>query len=265
MDSPLVRVVDFVAGLLITESDLGIEHAGPPEAFRSITKESGTDLLLRILVPPDMAALKHGAIREALASVQSVALHGFEETRAWDGASDYIVDTGEGSCAVLRFAPPGCVAAMIHYDPWRELDLAEAVRAVPEALRPTADEVCRLPFLNSEHQLSVSSIFWSHGGQLCAPEPWPTAYGFGAEIFRREMAPDVRWKIEAEHYYGADAALLDLIVRITPRRALSGRGWALSEGDIHLLAPPYAPHRTEALRLLIELGFETTACSCRGA
>lgn len=265
MDAPLVRVVDFVAGLLITESDLGIEQAGAPETFRSTTEESGTDLLRRILVPPDMAALKHGAVREALASVQSVALHGFQETRAWDGPSDYIVDTGEGSCAVLRFAAPGCVAAMIHYDPWRELDLAQALRALPEALRPTADEVCGLPFLNSEHQLSISSIFWSRRDGLCASEPWPTVYAFGAELFRREMAPDVRWKIEAEHYYGVDAALRDLIVQITPRRAESGRGWALCEGDIHLLAPPGAPHRTEALRLLVELGFETTACSCPGA
>ncbi len=85
--------------------------------------------------------LRHGATRESIAAARMVAFHGFQETRAWDGPSDYIVGTVEGSCGVIRFDSTGCVGAMINYDPWRQMELSSAIASMPRILQVVANDV----------------------------------------------------------------------------------------------------------------------------
>jgi hypothetical protein len=247
-------IIDYSAGLLFTATDDGEEVFGPPEDFRSTDGESGTSILCRILCPPSTDSLRYGAIREVIAAAHSVALFGFGETRAWDGPNDYIIDTGEGSCGVVRFVGLGCVAAIINYDPWREFDLAKAMILAPPALQPTLEDVCRLPFLNSPAQLRISSLFWSEGGALQAPEPWPVVYKFGGELLRHELLDDELWRTEAGSHYDLDEPTLALCVSLARRRVASSGTIDLTDDVFRRIVPKKAPHHAEAAQLLSDIG-----------
>ncbi len=250
-----VVISDYVAGLLVTTTDDGEEVLGPPDDFRSIQGESGTSILCRILRPPTLELLRYGAIRESIAAARYVALYGFQETRAWDGPNDYVIDTGEGSCGVVRFIATGCVAAMINYDPWRKLDVAQVCATIPPTLRDAAEEICKLPLLNSPAQLGISCLLWSEGEALRAHEPWPIAYKFGGELLRQEILDDELWQAEAAVYYDLDKPTLALIISVARRRVASTGSLALTGDDFRAIVPEESPHYTQAVQLLSDIGF----------
>ncbi len=250
-----VVISDYVAGSLVTTTDDGEEVLGAPEDFRSTQGESGTSILCRILRPPTVESLRYGAIRESIAAARYVAVKGFQETRAWDGVNDYVIDTGEGSCGVVRFIAAGCVAVMINYDPWRKLDLAQVRATIPPTLQNVADEVCKIPLLNSPAQLGISCLFWSEGQTLRAHEPWPIAYKFGGELLRQEMLNDELWEAEAAVYYGLDEPTLSLVISVAKRRVTSNGIVVLTGDEIRSIVPQNSPHYTEAVQLLHDCGF----------
>lgn len=258
-ESPVVRVLDYVAGLLITATDTGEELRGRPEDFRSSDGRPGTSILCDVLRAPRAALLKRGAIREAIAAARSVSLWGFQETRAWDGHDDYVIDTGEGSCGVVRFSGNECIGAMLNHDPWRDVDLDRVLAAIPETLRSSAEEVFRLPLLTPVGPRTISCVFWSEDEVLHAGEPWPAAYKFGGELLRRELLDDERWRAEAATYYELDQHVIDLISNLATRRASTTGVIALGPEELLTLLPVEAPHRDAARELLGELDFDLRA------
>jgi hypothetical protein len=246
-------IVDFGAGRLFTDCDShkGELLDGSPEDFRTDSGEPGDAILRRSLLPPTPESLRRGAIREAIVFAHAVAVNGFGETRAWDGARRYVVDTGEGSCGVVEFHPEGCVAAMINYDPFREYDAISVAQRAPTALRRLLLDVCRLPLLRSPHQRPITAVFWSDEGQLTGTEPWVTLYTFGGEMLRREGLEDQNWRPEARDYYElADSEVLDVAVSVAARRAASDEEVALTPTECSTLLPPSAPHRDTAMECL---------------
>lgn len=254
-DGSFEVVVDYSAGLLVTTATAGDVTRGPPEAFQSTTGESGLQVLQRLIRPPNADSLRLGAIRESLASVRSVAFHGFQETRAMEGSTDYVIETGEGSCGVVRFSHNGCVGAMINYDPWRQLDQEGTISRMPPTLQEIAREVCALPILNAPAQLAISSLFWSEGGPLTSAESWLTSYTFGGELLRRELLDDDAWRAEAGAHHELDEAALTLVALIARRRQMSSGGLALDSAALSVLAPDGAPRRADALQLLGDMGY----------
>ena len=247
-------VSDYMAGLLVT-TVRGEDTRGPPDEFRSTDGESGTEILQRVLRPPRPDSLRYGAIRECLAAARSVSIHGFQETRAWDTLGDYIVDTGEGSCAIVRFVQDNCVAVMTNYDPWRQFELDHAILLMPLNLQQIAREVAALPLLNSPGQLRISSLFWSDGSEIEAGEPWPTAYAFGAEILRRELQDDERWQEEAGIHYDIEPPGLAVIMELAKRRLASPGVVVLTVEELVAIAPEGSLHRADALELLSDMAF----------
>lgn len=110
--------IGFRAGLMVTVCD-GTTVLGPPQNFVSDQGLPGDQIIDSVVLPPYVADLKLGAIREAIASISDIARYGFMESRAWDGPSDYVVDNGEGDRAVVRFSNRGCFGAFVSNDPSR--------------------------------------------------------------------------------------------------------------------------------------------------
>lgn len=245
-------VQDFRAGLLVTHSSLG-ELTGQPADFRCDDGKSGIEILGEILVAPTCEELHHGAIREAIASVRSVALYGFSETRAWDGAGDYIVDSGEGAVGVVRFGESDCFGAMVSLDPSRNFDVDAALQAAPTAIKQISEEVLRLPLLVGASTAPVTAVFWSERGPLTSCEDWVSVYQFGAEILGREFLSDDAWvRAATDHYELAPDLAGDISRLARTRRARSGI-ITLGAPLFRQLAPRTAPHYEDATRLLAEL------------
>ena len=214
------------------------------------------EMLGRILRPPSLGPLRYAAIRESLVAARATSMSGFVETRAWEGFTDYIIDTGEGSCGVVRFAQNCCVGAMINYDPWRQLDLEHSLEEMPRPLGRMARDVCALPLLNSPDQLGISSLFWSDGGPLRGSEPWPTLYEFGGELLRRELLDEELWPEEAAHYYDIEPERLAVLTTIARRRVACPGILTLTHDEADAVLPAGSSFRADAMELLngLELG-----------
>jgi hypothetical protein len=247
-------VEDFRAGLLVTFSG-DRETSGAPSDFRADDGLSGLEVLLRILIPPTCRDFKYGAIRESLASVRSVALFGFAETRAWDGPTDYVVDTGEGSLAVARFVDGNCFAAMVSIDPSRPFSVEAALIDAPIAARRHAASVLGLPLLAGRHTAAVTAVFWSEGDRLASNEDWPTVFKFGAEIFRHELLPDHIWAPAAVAHYELTSNQAHEIARLARSRLTFHAPIPIEHRLFDVLVPPGSPYQADALSLLLLLGF----------
>lgn len=228
--------------------------SGAPEEFRADTGESGAELLALLLPPPTIASLHDGAIRESLAEVYSIARIGRQGTRGWESVAYYTVDDNEGCVAVAKFLPGACVAAASSDDPTRSFDTAAAFALAPPNLRAELASLCALPIFEVAGASTVTTIFWSDGGFLQGPEPWPTCYIFGGEIFQRELLDEEAWKTEASEHYGLEGFGAEAIVQMA-RRSSADRPGVLSEQELRFLVPLDSKHRTEALDQLFSGGF----------
>lgn len=251
-------VVDYVAGRLLTASTIdGKQTSGAPTDFLTTTGESGAELLERLLAPPTTSELRYGAIRESLACAASTARIGFQETRAWDSLSDYILVDGLGSCGVVRFLWNGCVAALTSHNPWRQFDVVSAIAGAPDKHRATLKQVSHLPLLaESVRQLGISSIFWSDGEQIEGGEPWPTLYAYGGELLAREILDDASWLTEAPEYWALEPEAASVITTIARQRCDRSGLITVSKEDIERILPGGAPHRAVGVQMLSDLGVD---------
>jgi hypothetical protein len=205
-------------------------------------------------LPPTPAALRYGAVREAIVAAASTARLGFGETRAWDSLADYIISDGTGCLGVVRFDWNGCVAAFTSSNPWRELDVASAIASAPELHRQNLRDVCRLPLLAESNHPGITTLFWSDGGPLAGPDAWPTTYAYGGDLLHREALDDQRWTGEATEYWAVEVEALSVIVATARRRVGTVGPMAISAADYHCIVPADAPHRIDAVELLRSLG-----------
>lgn len=247
-------VLDFDEGELVSSCDQepGASLSGAANEFLSDTGESGEEMLIRLLRPPLLDALRYGALREAITFASYVAVEGFGETRAWENDS-YVVDSGEGSCGIVRFTGDSCVAAMTNYTPHRSYDVVSHVAQAPARLQEELRHLCAAPMLNSEHQRDVSAVFWAVDGVLAGAEPWPTLYQFGAEMLRREMLTDSDWRDEAHWNCESMPLVLDSAIRVA-RRLVTTPSAALLDIEQSKLLPQGAPNISEARDLLSAAG-----------
>jgi hypothetical protein len=245
-------LVDYRAGCLIVSASDG-EHAGDPASFAADTGESGTELMRRILTAPTVAGLRYGAVREAIASVRAVALYGFSETRAWDDPSTYIVDTGEGSAAVVRFNEHRCFGAMVSLDPSRGFSIAASLARAPEEVVAIAEQVLSLPFLSSGAMAPVTAVFWGDGGSLVSAEDWYETYAFGAEILRSESLSDERWMSDAMYTYEVPEGVALAIAELATLRVHTRGVITVPEELNQHLVPEGAEHERAAKGLLAAL------------
>lgn len=244
-------LTDYVEGFLVAEDREGNELSGPPETFHTPTGESGVALLERLLTPPTVLDLEYRALREALASVHSVALYGFGETRAWDGNA-YTASDGCGSEGVIRFALGECMGAS-SYKYAHALNQGTALKDVPAAARSSALEILTLPLLSSNGVTRASCLFWSEGGKVCSAEPWHVTYARGAELFRHELLDDPRWLAEACPHHELTDYSGEIALRVARELQAAGGARSLLEAE-RVLIPAEAPYREEAASLLTAIG-----------
>ncbi len=133
-------VLDFDEGELVSSCDQapGASLSGAANEFLSDAGESGEEVLIRLLRPPRLDGLRYGALREAIIFASYVAVEGFSETRAWEGDS-YVIDSGEGSCGIVRFTGDSCVAAMTNYTPHRSYDVLSHVAQAQRDYKRSCD------------------------------------------------------------------------------------------------------------------------------
>ena len=186
----LHTVVDFRAGSLVTIDEVGAQRFGSLDAFTSVEGYCGATLMGRILRPPAAPALRHGALREALAMIGEAARYGHQETRSWETSTTYIVDNHEGDLGYVDFGC-GCVAVVAVKDPFRAYDVRAALASMPSTLSDVATRIVEFPFFASS---PITAVFWtSSEGPLGGVEPWYELYTYGAELFRRELLSDSDW------------------------------------------------------------------------
>ena len=247
-----VLLTDYVEGFLVAEDPEGNELSGPPETFHAFTGESGVALLERILPAPTVLELEYGAIREALASVHSVALYGFGETRAWDG-NTYTASDGCGNEGVIRFALGECTgAAACKYEVG--LNQETALEHVPAKARSSAREILALPLLCSNGSTRATSLFWSEEGKVCSGAPWHVTYARGAELFRHELLDDRRWLAEACALHELTDRRGDFVLQVAKEMLVAGSAHQLALEAARELIPVEAPYREEASVLLTAIG-----------
>ena len=219
--------------------------------------QTGWDVLLEVLVPPTSDELRYGAIRESIAAVRSVALHGFSETRAWDGPDDYIVDTGEGSAGVVRFDGDSCFGALVCLDPRRDFSVQKALLGAPPSVALLARGVLGLPFL-IQNMAPITGVFWGDKGVLSSNEDWPVLYKYGGEILRRELLADETWTYEIEADLSLESGVASEIVMLARTRFERRGPVQIREELWHELAPRDSAHFDDAAKLLSELGIHVT-------
>lgn len=247
------QLVDFRAGLLVVASGAD-ELIGSPDHFCADDGSSGQHLLRRLMQPPTTEDLRYGAIREAIVAAHSVALFGFSETRAWESSNQYIVDTGEGSAAVVRFDAAECFGAAVSIDPSRFYSAIAELKNAPAATRAMAQSVLSLPFLADGSMAPVTAIFWSEGEKITGNEPWHKIYEFGAEVLRNELLSDTSWGKVAAAYYNVNSAFLSEVMRIASNHRVCGGQIALDVSEYDRLVPPGASYAKEAVELLSSAG-----------
>ena len=247
-------VIDYRAGLLVTSDETGKEAFGDPKEFQAESGEDGDSVLVRVLRPPKPSTIRHGAFREAIAAARGVAQYGFQETRAWDTPSRYVVDTGEGGHGVVQFIGEGCVGAMALSDPLRRFDALSVASNTPPEIRATVLEVCSLPLLATPPTIPLTALFWSAGEPVSGGETWPCVYKYGAEILLHEFLDDATWAKAANDYYELTSQISDLVVEISRRRSSSDERLQLTASELSSLLGPEMMGYQDALRLLNDAG-----------
>jgi len=231
----------------------GTVLTGSPNEFVAATGESGDNLLSALLKPPRVSDLLHGAVREALAEVYSLAMIGRQDTRAWDAPDQYIVDDNEGNGAIVKFLSEGCVAAIACHDPTRLFDVGSVASSVPPNIANALAATTALPFFSGANS-QITAVFWTRGDVIESLEPWYLTYRYGGEIFRRELLEDEYWESEAEEHYDLDVRTAKTIVELAHKRGHIQDVVRLTETDMDSIVPPAAPYREEALAELMTSG-----------
>lgn len=237
------------AGLVYGSHADGTRVLGHPSEFVADTGETGEGVLKILLTNPRASSLTRGAVREALAATYSVAMLGWQETRAWDEYYRYIIDNNEGSFGVVKFDSNGAVGAFNEHEFQRSFDVEKAIRLAPAHYQGTLRSLVGLPIFQQNDHRAIASIFWTEDDLIRGPEDWHDVYIFGGELLRRELADDVAWRSEAREHYGFSDGLLDVLIRVmarfTPMTPL-----LLTDEESSALIPENAPFRAEALEQL---------------
>lgn len=252
-------LVDFAAGLIYARGSDGTLTMGQPDEFAAASGESGEDLLNAAMPWPSWRNLFHGAVREALAAVHSVAKIGIQDTNAWERPLRYVVDNNEGDAGLIEFSVDGAVAATSCHDPNRPFDSAEAIECAPLNLQDTIRRLCDAPLLRSAP--GVSAVFWTEGEFVQGPEPWPRIYKFGAELFRNELLPHTAWQTEGALQYALTPELTDLVIAIANRATIRTPVVHVTERELDALIASGSLYAAEARALLLSDGIFEIASS----
>jgi len=245
-------LADVRVGMIHTRDQGGTLMAGHPREFAAESGESGDDLLVLSMPRPAWRGLFQGAVRESLAAARSVARIGTQDTHAWEEPIRYVADDNQGNVGIIEFVAEGAVAAISWRAPRRPLDYAQITTIVPPALQDALHRVCNLPLLMGDG--GASTVFWTVGNLIDGPEPWHKTYLFGAELFRRELLPNLAWETEGAIQYGLTPELAHLASAISERAAVRRPLVELSREELAALVPGDSKHREEALDLLFSDG-----------
>lgn len=205
---------------------------------------------------PSWRELFHGAARESLAAVHSVARIGTQDTRAWERPMRYVADDNQGNVGVVEFLHDGVVGAISARAPKRLFEPAGAIDLAPSGLREALGRVCELPLL--QEGLGVSAAFWTVGDFLQTLGTWGES---GTELFRRELLPGKIWEVEALAYYKLVPEVAHLAIAIASRAVVHAPLATLSEGELIQLIPKGSRYEREAIELLLSDGLFEVAHS----
>jgi hypothetical protein len=135
--------------------------------------------------------------------------------------------------------------------------VATTIALAPPKLRAGLDSLCQLPIFEFGGPPRITAVFWSEGEYFQGPEPWPSSYTFGGEIFRSELLDEETWLEAFAEERESHRRVAEGIVKIA-RRSLAARPVVLSRQEMALLIPPDSKHRNEAIKELLDGGiFET--------
>jgi hypothetical protein len=232
---------------------------GHPDEFAATSGESGDDLLNAAMPWPSWHNLFHGAVRESLATVHSVAKIGIQDTRAWERPLCYVVDNNEGDAGLMEFSVQGAVAAISCHDPHRRFDSTRAIECAPISLRNALRGLCDAPLLRSGS--GVTAVFWTEGELVQGPEPWFRIYQFGGELFRSELLPNLTWRTDGAVRYDLTPELTDLVIAIANRATIRTPVVHVTERESGALIPSGSRYAAEARALLLSDGIFEIASS----
>jgi hypothetical protein len=201
--------------------------------------------------------LLHGAVRDSLANVSSLAESGPEDTRAWERPLDYVVSDNQGNVGVAEFVADGAIAAMIARSPSRTFDAESALTRAPSRWRAGLRRLCELPLLTKPYQ--VTGILWTEGDLLAGPESWTDVWWSGAEVFEHELMEDDAWRGPGAEYYGVSAAVAQVAITLARRAEARAPLLRLTQFELRQLVPEHSKHAEAAMELLFGQGmFEIT-------
>jgi hypothetical protein len=217
---------------------------------------------------PAWRSLFHGAMRQSLAAVYSVARIGTQGTNAWERPIRYVADDNQGNVGVVEFWVDGAVGAVVAHTPKGRFDRARAIDLAPPTVRDALIRVCDLPLLQSLLQegpgvpTGVWAAFWTVGEFIQSSESWGDTCL--SEVFETELLADSAWETEGTRYFGLAPGVANLIIAIARRAVVRAPMVTLSDRELRELVPKASKHEDEALNLLTSEGLFEIAPGAAG-
>jgi hypothetical protein len=234
----------FVAGRVHGQTADGERLMGDATEFVAEDGRTGPELLAALVVAPSERDLFRGCVRESLVAAHLWSEIGRQDTRDWERAGVYVVGES-GSDAYLSFDSTACVGVFSLRSRPRELVLPGTI---PPGIRERLERVRSLPLFTRGH--TPTAVLWSEDGRVRAPEPWPIAYLFGAELLRRELLAMDDWHAEVEEDGEIPPDVAALASTISNLAAAPGLPSLTSEERATIVRPsaPYAATGLESLK-----------------
>jgi hypothetical protein len=201
---------------------------------------------------PTWHCLFHGAIRESLAAVNSVARIGIQDTHAWESPIRYVADDNEGNVGIVEFQPDRAIGAVSARTPGRVLDQLRAIDRAPPEVRDSLLRLSELPLL--QEGSGVTEIFWTVGESIQGPESWDEMCLHGLELFEHELLSDSEWELEGTAFYELTPDVARLVIAVAARAMVRAPMLHLSEHELKVLVPKNSKHESVARDLLLSDG-----------
>lgn len=242
-------VVNVSGDHIVTIDGQGRRMCGQITDFMSDAGNAGMQLEDELQPAPRVFDLEYGAVRESIAHLSGVSLHGAGETRCWDSALDYVVDDGEGRWGIVGFSLHGWTAVLSR----RGYDDDGLARAVAMAPGDVCAELTRLGGCALMEGRATVAL-WGGRDDVRLVDSWSRARESGASVLDAEFLPDAQWVNDiGVGHYGLSRDKCDVVIRLA-RTFVPGRPLELTSEALDVLVDPTSPYQDEARRRLAGSG-----------